>query len=466
MVKRKSTLFFVLLLVVYTATAQPRMRTGGGRQVMRFKSKEDSVRLLTVQQKIDEIISKKKFSQKALDSLMELQKKLYDGTYFVTIYEPRRDFILADSLEKLANLDEVYHVSVYRKSEIPNLVFKCKNLIDLEIIHSALDELPRQFNDLPNLTTLYLFNNTSKSRLKLPRNNTVKTLEIRTPDPGKLPKSFKNFKALEKLDLSENKLSRFPNGARKNKKLIELNLQRNEITLETKIKKHRSLERLALHGNQISYVPASIKNLPNLKKLNFNINQIDRVHRNIGKLQMIEQLSFYNNKLTEIPAGVYQLKSLLEIDLFHNSIETIAPEFAHWKNLTTLYLSHNKLTALPENIDTLKALTGIYVWENRIGKLPERVGKMPQLKFLRINHNYLKEIPSSFYELANIEEIDFSHNYITEITASIFNYPKLKIIAMFNNPWTKPTWEMIRRKTEELRKREDVYVHISEEESN
>lgn len=462
----KIALVFLFTVTCAAVTAQPRFHTGGGRQVMRFKAKEDSVKLILVQQKIDELITDKKFRQRSLDSLMELQKKLYDGTYFITLYEPRRDFVLADSLEKIKNLDQVYQVSVYKKEGIPPLVLKCKNLVSLEIINSTIHELPVALNALQNLTTVYLFNNKSNGHLKLNKNSTITSLEIRTVDPTSLPKSYKNLMALEKLDLSENNLIRFPNGARKNRKLVELNLQRNKITLNNKIRKHKSLERLALHGNLITRVPSSIKNLPGLKKLNFNLNQIDRVHKNIGKLQSVEQLSFYNNKLTEIPIGVYQMKSIREIDLFYNSIEEIKPEFALWQQLTTLYLSHNKLTAIPENIDTLKMLSGIYVWENRIGKLPERIGKMPQLKFLRINHNYLKEIPASFYKLPNIEEIDFSHNYITEVPEAIFDFPNLKIIAMFNNPWTKSTWEMIRRKTEELRKKEDVYVHISEEETN
>ncbi|HEY0653040.1 MAG TPA: hypothetical protein VGD65_07925 [Chryseosolibacter sp.] len=464
--RKKTALILLLSLVALGAHAQPRMRMGGGRQIMRFKTKEDSLQLITVQQKIDELISKKKFSQKSLDSLMNLQRKLHENTHFVTIYEPRRDYVLSDSLEKIANLDEVFQVSVYKKDGIPPLVFKCRNLVSLEVVNSKLDELPVELHALTNLTTVYLFNNISTSRLKLNKNNSIKTLEIRTLDPAKLPKSYKNLQALEKLDLSENKISKFPNGARKNNKLVELNLQRNDITLSNKIRKHRTLERLALHGNQISYVPRSIKNLPAVKKLNFNINQINRVHKNIGRLKHVEQLSFYNNRLTEIPAGVYEIKSLLEIDLFHNSIEEIKPQFANWQQLTTLYLSHNKVTALPENIDTLKKLSGIYVWENRIGKLPASVGNMTQLKFLRINHNYLKEIPESFYRLPNIEEIDFSHNYITEVPEAIFNYPNLKIIAMFNNPWTKATWEMIRMKTEQLRKKEDVFVHISEEGDN
>lgn len=419
--------------------------------------------MVAVQQKIDDLISQKKFKQKTLDSLMDLQNKLFGKTYFVTIYEPSRDYILADSLEKVKDLEQVYRVSIYRKSAIPPIVYQCKNLIALEIINCRLNELPSQLDQLRDLKTVYLFNNTSDGRLKLNKNKHITRLEIRTQQPQNLPKSFKNLSALELLDLSENKLTRFPNSARKNRQLKELNLQRNEITLQHKIRKHKSLERLALHGNKITVVPASIKNFPKLKKLNFNLNPIEKVHANIGRLKNIEQLSFYNNKLTAIPEGVYDLTSLLEIDLFHNQIEEIGPRFTNWQKLTTLYLSHNKLTALPENIDTLKFLSGIYVWENRIGKLPASVGKMPQLKFLRINHNYLKEIPTSFYKLPNIEEIDFSHNYITNVDQAIFNYPQLKIIAIVNNPWTQSTWEMIKRKTEELRKREGVYVHVSEE---
>jgi Leucine-rich repeat (LRR) protein len=429
---------------------------------MRYKTKEDSLQLITVQQKIDELVSSKKFRQQTLDSLMNLQTRLFSATYFVTIFEPRRDYILADDLESIGALDEVYRVSVYKKDAIPAIVFRCKNLVSLEIISCTLDELPAELNQLTSLTKLYVYKNKSKRALKLPLNNFVKTLEIRTDDPKLLPRSYAKFKALEMLDLSENGIRKFPNGARKNRQLKELSLQRNEITLKGKIKKHKHLERLALHGNKIEYVPASIKKFPNLIKLNLNLNQISNTHGNIGLLKKLEQISFYNNKLDKIPDGVYNLPALLEIDLFHNQIEEINPAFANWQKLTTLYLSHNKLTALPENIDTLKFLTGIYVWENRIGKLPERIGKMPQLQFLRINHNFLKEIPDSFYRLPNIEEIDFSHNYITELKEEIFNYPNLKIIAIVNNPWTKPTAEMIARKTIELRKRE-VFVHVTEE---
>lgn len=462
MTPTKFTLLLLLVIGTTSAAGQPRTGMGGGRQVIRYTSSEDSLQLLMVQQKIDELVAKKKFSQKTLDSLMDHQRRLFKNTYYVTIYEPRKDFILSDSLEKIQNLDDVYRVSVFKKKEIPAIVFRCKNLLDLEIISCAIDELPQELNLLPNLTRLYLFNNVSKGRLRLPKNNTIKRLDIKTRNPGYLPKSYKNFHALDLLDLSENKLTRFPNGARKNKHLKELNLQRNDLTLEHRLRKHKSLERLALHGNKITTVPGSIKKFPNVKKLNFNINSITSVHRNIGKLKKLEQLSFYNNKLSAIPNGVYALTSLLEIDLFYNEIEEIAPEFVNWKNLTTLYLSHNKLTVLPADIDKLTKLSGIYVWDNRIGQLPESIGNMPQLKFLRINHNYLKEIPKSFYSLPNIEEIDFSHNYITAVDEAIFNYPQLHIIALVNNPWTEETWDMIRRKTEEVRKRE-VFVHISEE---
>src|SRR5688572_27994436 len=152
-----------LFFVAFICYSQRPMHSGGGRQVMRYRSTNDSIRLQSVQQKIDELIARKKFSQKVLDSLMEEQKNIFSSVYYVTIYEPRKDFVLSDSLEKLETLEEVYRVSVYRKNGIPAILYQCKNLVALEIINCSLNELPQELNELPNLATVYLFNNVSRN---------------------------------------------------------------------------------------------------------------------------------------------------------------------------------------------------------------------------------------------------------------------------------------------------------------
>lgn len=461
---------FLLALVViigrseaaFAQFTQPRF---GQFQVMRYKTAEDSINMLNVQAAIDELIMKKPLQQKKLDSLMNVQQAISSRVIFKTVFRPSRDFLLTDSLSQFDEYGEIYRVSVFEKSAIPDVVYKCKDLVSLELVNTSIDALPERLNELKNLKVIYIYNNKSKGRLKLIRSKTITDFVMRTEDPKTIPTSFKSLTALERLDLSENHIKKFPNGARHNKKLKEFSLQRNELRLNKKIKKHKYLERLALQGNQIEHVPASIKNLPSLKKLNFNNNRVVSVHPSIGKLIKLENISFYNNQLTAIPEGIYKLKNLLEIDLFHNQIEEIKPEFANWQKLTTLYVSHNKLTALPDNLDTLKFLSGLYAWDNRIGQFPKSIGSMTELRFIRMNHNYLKEFPVEMSNLKQLEELDISHNYITEVPEEIFDYPNLKILAMVNNPWNEKTWKFIPKKTEELRKK-DVYVHISAEDEN
>jgi Leucine-rich repeat (LRR) protein len=456
--------FFLSFCTFFSLAATLAQNSQYGQVRVRvFRSGEDSLQLAQVQKSIDEELTRKPLHQKKLDSLMTLQGKLYkEGITFKTVYRPGRDFVVTDSLLHVTDFSGITKVCVYGKHEIPAVLFRCRDLEALELVNTSIGRLPEALNSLPGLKSVYIYNNRSKKALRLSRNATITSLTITNENPAGLPRSYKKLKNLGKLDLAENGLTRFPNGARRNKKLTELSLQRNALTLKDRIRKHRYLERLSLHGNLIGHVPASIRNCRNLKKLNFNSNSISSVDDGIGALKKLEQLSFYSNRLTSVPRGIYSIKTLKEIDLFHNQIGQLDPEFSQWSNLVTLYLSHNKLVALPENIDTLRHLEGLYAWDNRLGKLPESVGNIAALKFLRVNNNYLKEIPASLLNLANLEELDISHNYITEVPEAVFDYPRLRILAMVNNPWNEATQKLLPAKVTALRAKE-VYVHVSDE---
>lgn len=458
-------LFIGFYTVSGTAEGQSKPPQYGQITVPVFRSKDDSLRLILVHHSIDEELLKHPPRQRKLDSLIDLERRIYnEAIVFKVIYKPSKNFILTDSLMSVRDFAEIKYVTVSGKSIIPDEVFKCINIEALELINTSIEELPKELNTLPSLKTVNIYNNHSKKSLRLRKNEVINFMDIKTENPKTLPRSFKKIRGLTKLDLSENKLTRFPNGTRHNKKLKELSLQRNLLTLKSKIKKNPYLEQLALHNNKIEVVPATIRNLKNIKKLNFNSNQITYVHKNIGELKKLEQLSFYNNRLTGIPQGVYNLKSLKEIDLFHNEIEEIESGFCQWSNLVTLYLSHNKLVALPSNIDTLRMLEGLYLWDNRLGTLPASLGKINGLKYLRVNNNYLKDLPSSVFELTKLEELDISHNYITSVPETIFAYPKIKILAMVNNPWDEKTLQFLSKKADELKQR-GAFVHLSDDDN-
>lgn len=459
----QNTLLFFLVLVAFFAAAQPTGFRYGEIRVKRFITKEDSLHYQLIEHSIEEELSRKPLRQRRIDSLMVVQQKLYsERMIFKTIYRPWRDFVVTDSIKANADLDTIRKVCVYYKHEVPDIVWKCRNLEAIQFINTSIRKLPVELNELSKLSEVQIYNNQSSSRIRLSKNDYITALTIRNQSPKGIPRSFRKFKALTRLDLAENALTRFPNGARHNRQLTELSLQRNALTLKGRIKRHRWLERLSLHDNQIENVPASISNCINLKKLNFNSNRITKVHPAIGSLKKIEQLSFYNNKLKSIPSGVYRLESLRELDLFYNEIEYIDDGFVKWQNLNTLYLSHNKLVSIPERIDTLRNLEGLYLWDNRLGKLPEHLSDLSQLKYLRVNNNYLNRLPSSITALQHLEELDISHNYIETIPPEIFKFPKLKIIALVNNPWSFEMIQLFSQQAKVLREK-GVFVHLSDE---
>jgi Leucine-rich repeat (LRR) protein len=456
--------FFLFLCHAFSVLpAQPSRPQYGQIRVPVFRSPQDSLKLIEVQEKIDEELARKKFRQQKIDSLMLVQSKIYsEAIIYKMIYRPSREYIVTDSLQGRTDFTGITQVCIYAKKEIPEILWKCKDLEALELVNTQIKKLPRKLRALAHLKTVHIYRNHISEPLRLSGNKTITSLIILNETPEGLPRSYKKLRALKRLDLAENGITRFPNGSRHNKKLTELSLQRNLLTLNDKIKSHPYLERLALHGNLIDDVPVSIRQFSHLKKLNLNLNKIRTVHDALGSLSKLEQLSFYGNELTAIPEAVYRLRALKEIDLFHNQIEQLDRGFVNWQSLTTLYLSHNKLVSLPEDIDTLQSLEGLYVWDNRLGALPESVGNLKRLKYLRANNNYLKNIPGSILSLQHLEELDLSHNFIAELPEAIFDFPHLKILALVNNPWNENTWKFMPRKAKEL-KSKDIFVHISDE---
>jgi Leucine-rich repeat (LRR) protein len=476
-VTRKILLFLSLFLTVFAALSQvknngqnqvqivngatPPIKRYGQQNVPIYRSKEDSIAIALLDEKIETSLTSRGHRSK-VDSLFKLRSKLFQEGVIGTrrIYHPSRDFLSIDSIAKLSDRSGVKKITISKVSELPSILYSCTNAEVLELVNTTLDVLPAELNSLPNLKTIYIHNNRPSKRLVLSKNNTITTLFLRGENPAKFPSSYKNLQALTKLDLSENDLKKFPNGARRNENLKELYLKNNLLTLKGPIKKHPHLDQLLLQFNVVEHVPGKISRFPNLKKLTFNTNKVVSVSPRIRKLKKLEHISFYKNQLTSIPKGVYNLTSLKEIDLFYNNIEKLDPEFVRWQNLRSLYLSYNKIISLPENLNALSSLDGLYIWENRLTSLPESIGQMSNLKFLRVNGNFLKSVPASVFELKNLQELNLSNNQITELPEKVFEFPQIKILVLENNPWNEATKQFLYARAEELRKR-DVYVHLS-----
>jgi len=375
-------------------------------------------------------------------------------------YHASPNFFPFDSLPLINNPDQITKLSIsnIQFKRLPKAVLKCKNLEFLELVNLPIRNI---FNlkKFPNLKSVYLLNNKQLRPLHLSKSKSIITFGMRGENPTNLPKSFNKLSNLEKLDLADNKLSRFPTGIRDNKYLKEILLGTNNLTLEDgRMEESASLEKLELQKNKIKKIPASIAGFPNLKKLTLNFNAIEKVSDGISTLIKLEQLSFYNNKLASFPDGVFNLSSLKEIDLYFNQIERIDDRLGNLKELEVLFLSNNRLISLPEVVGSMPNLKELYLSNNRLSDLPRSLSNLQFLRVLRINNNYLTQVPGDLLKLINLENIDISSNKITELPEDVASLNHLKLLVMMNNPWDSQSKDRLPSFIEKLRKKE-VVVH-------
>jgi Leucine-rich repeat (LRR) protein len=424
-----------------------------------FQFKEDSIQYADVEQALA-LRNYQSFTK--FDSLWHLRTTLLKERPILRYkyeFTPTEKYFVADSLSFAKDFNSIQNLSINNTSTVPKHITKCKNLKTIELINTSIQKLPRRLNKLKKLEKIEIYNNEPTQALKLRRNKRIKILVFRKCPQRSLPGSYKKYTALEVLDLSDNELTAFPNGASRNKRLKELLLQSNSLTLADPIRRHPSVTVLSLRRNTIEKVSASISQFPNLTVLEFNNNPITSVDSSIASLKNLEEISFYNNKLTSIPKSIYELQSLKKIDLFFNQIQQLDSTLCHWQNLEVLDLSFNKIVFLPDNIDELSALRELHLADNRIDRIPVNTGNIRGLKVLKVNHNYIKTVPETILNLIDLEELDIANNYIQAIPSELFAFKKFKILSIENNCWSEETKKFLTPKIEELR-RKGVFVHF------
>jgi Leucine-rich repeat (LRR) protein len=335
-------------------------------------------------------------------------------------------------------------------TSIPEEVYRCINLEEIEFVNERITQLPSKLRKLKKLHSIYVYNNEPAERLKLKRNRTVKKLIIRGSYGALLPVSFKKLRNLDTLDLKKNLgMTAFP-GIFRNKKLSKLVLSENDLTLSDLKKGSRSLKDLNLSKNKITSVPEGIGKFPQLKNLELSYNQIARVSAEIGKLKSLETISFYQNKLTAIPSGIFRLTSLRSIDLYYNRLDEVDPAIGNMTQLRILFLSNNFIKALPASIGNLSNLLALYVHHNDLDSLPLSLGKLKQLRRIGLNDNNLKEVPLYFLDFKELEDIDLSGNKITMFPIGWTSLSKLQTLGIYGNPFGNT--KEVDREVEELTK--------------
>jgi Leucine-rich repeat (LRR) protein len=447
-----------IFVIAFSAQAQHQFTV---TDVPVFRSATDSIEYTQTQNIFQQIVAGKLKNMSA-DSVLQQMRAVAARsmvgrrkTYFAS-----RSFLTYDSLLLLDDFHSVMKLSIshVEARRLPSKVFQCKNLEYLELVNTSIRRI-QKLKKLPNLKSLYVLNNKQLRTIKLSKSRSIKTFGMRGKSEQILPASYRQLSSLEKLDLTDNELTRFPSGIKSIEPLKELLLGNNNLTLENgNMEGSESLEKLELQRNKIKHLPPSIGNFPKLKKLTLNYNEIETVASEISKLKQLEHLSFYNNRLTSIPAGVYELPMLKDVDLYFNLIERVDERIGNLTTLEVLYLSNNKIISISEAIGNLSKLTELYLSNNRLSELPTTIKQLQKLTVLRVNNNYLTQVPRDLLMLNNLENIDISSNSITELPEEVANLNHLKLLVIVNNPWDQHSKERLPSFTEKLRKKE-IVVH-------
>lgn len=212
---------------------------------------------------------------------------------------------------------------------------------------------------------------------------------------------------LEYLDIStdfiskdKNQLKDIPGSIGKCSKLKTLICTNNLLTGLPSSLDQTSLEYLDVSWNKIEKFPAVIVKLAPLKILNLSLNPINVIDENIGNLTMLENFQL---------AGDFRLPSKSKISKIPESIGLC-------KNLKTLNLRDHVISVLPESLFGLNQLSELNVMDNLLTTISSGVSGLKQLKNLNIKANELATFPMEVAQLKNLEYLNIAYNPALDYT--------------------------------------------------
>ena len=207
-----------------------------------------------------------------------------------------------------------------------------------------------------------------------------------------------DFFELEKLDLSNNKLSRLSGRAFQgltSLKVLDLRWNKLDVIEKDTFGDLRQLQELLLDHNRLRHI----------SELAF--------HREVA----FPALGLFSNKFTEIPVyAVSTLKKLQSLDMSHNPVTSLKPGHA--------------LTAVQNlNLDFLENLTSI---QDRAFSPFPRLSKLSLRFAKRLATISLKAFRGS---TGNLSEVQLDHNGLTFLPQDLLPWQRLSWLTLHSNRW-------------------------------
>ena len=262
----------------------------------------------------------------------------------------------------------------------------------------------------------------------------VEVLDLSDNELTKLPDGLKNLNQLKTLLLSGNKLDELPGDVCQLKTLTTLDVAYNKIkTVPETISNLNHLTTLNLGFNELVELSKEVFKLKKLTTLDIRSNPIKTIPKEITNLNQLSTLWMANTMQRELPSFICQLKKLANLDVSCNEMTRLPDNFSKLSQLRTLNLSTNRIEVLPQPIFLLTSLTTLDISFNRLKKIPKNIERLHQLTTLCLEWNDLFELPEAIGKLEKLTTLDVSHNRLVSLPGAISHLTHLKTLLLSCN---------------------------------
>ncbi|TYG47455.1 hypothetical protein ES288_D11G339700v1 [Gossypium darwinii] len=349
---------------------------------------------------------------------------------------------LPDSLCKLKSLERFYLHGCSRLEIFPEVMDTMEELYMLDLLGTALKELPSSIGNLIGLKDLIM--NNCQNLVCLPDSFCkLKSLErFYLKGCSRLqifPEIMETMKRLYQLDLSGTALKELPSsiGNLIGLKYLKMNNCENLVCLPDSFYKLKSLKRFYLKGcSRLEIFPEIMDTMERLYELDLSGTALKQLPSSIGNLIGLRDLKMNNcENLVCLLDSFYKLKSLERFYLKGCSRLEIFPEIMEtMKRLYRLDLSGTALNELPSSIGNLIGLKELNMNNcKNFVCLPDSFCKLKSLKRFYLKGCSRLEIFSEIMDtMERLYELDLSGTALKELPSSIGNLIGLKDLKMNN----------------------------------
>ncbi|CCE65849.1 hypothetical protein TPHA_0N00680 [Tetrapisispora phaffii CBS 4417] len=376
---------------------------------------------------------------------------------------------LPKGFTKLKNL-QLLDLSSNNFVEYPEVVNGCTNLLQMDMSYNKMYSLPNSMNQLIKIAKINFSHNKltavgdlsgmkclrtlnlSNNRITVIKTNASNLQNLMLSD-NRISTFDDTLPKLRALDIQENPITSIPYKDFYPMNMTSLTLSKAKLAsipgeLFSKLSR---LEKLDLSQNNLTKLPSEISNLNKLIYLSVARNKLEGLPAEFSQLKNLRTLDLHSNNIRELVPGCYDIeitylnissnafntnnfKESLSADLnpntkiskslmffigadnqFDDSVWSVLNSFA---NLKILNLSYNNLTDLSGM--KLANLNELYLSGNKISNLAsDTVLKWQSVRTLMLNGNNLLSLPTELSQLSQLTIFDVGSN---KLKYNISNY--------------------------------------------